>query len=69
MLTFQQEFFNSTSLSHIVLAAQLINNLSNKVIANQQWEINIPAPGNNPESGVKAANNGMASLIAELEKF
>jgi cholesterol transport system auxiliary component len=66
LLQFQQEFLQPTSQVRVVLQAELINNLTNKIIVERRFEALVPAPQNNPYSGVVAANAAVAQVLQNI---
>lgn len=65
----QQNFLFNPSREQLVLAAQLINANTGKMIASKTFSYEIPAPSNNPFGGVAAANKAVRQLLRDLVKF
>ena len=69
VIMFQQEFLQPISQFHLILQATLINNHTQKVIATRRFESIIDAAGNDPYSGVLAANLAANKVGLEVTKF
>lgn len=69
LIVFQQEFIQPVSQVRCVVQALLINNNTSKVMASQQFQAIVPAPGNNPQSGVSAANQAASQLSEQIAQF
>ena len=50
----------------LVLRAILVNARSGEVLFARTFETTEPAPGNDPESGVAAANEAVARLLRDV---
>jgi cholesterol transport system auxiliary component len=69
VIMFQQEFLQPESQFHLVLQATLINNRTQRVIATRRFESIVAAPGNDPYSGVNAANVAANEVALKLTQF
>jgi cholesterol transport system auxiliary component len=69
LVNFQQEFFRSVSQVRLVIQANLYSNASGAVVASKRFHALIPAPGNNPYSGVLAANRAAAVVTTQIAAF
>lgn len=69
LLTLQQEFLRPTSLIRLVIQATLINTTTNRVLASRRFQVMVSAPGNNPYSGVLAANKAADIMSKRLSSF
>lgn len=65
----QQEFLQPRSSVHLVMTAILINNASNRVVASHRFEVRVPAPENNPYSGVIATNAAVSKMAQQVSRF
>lgn len=66
VISFTQDFTQPTSREHVILQETLINSTTNEVMASKQFSVYVPAPQNNPYSGVVAANRAVAALANEI---
>ncbi len=66
VISFTQDFTQPTSREHVVLQETLINSATSEVVASRQFSVYVPAPQNNPYSGVVAANRAVAVLGNEI---
>lgn len=69
LMTFNQNFLQPESRMHIVLQATLTNNMTNEVVSSKHFDIFVSAPGNNPYSGVIAANRAVDILGKQIGRF
>jgi cholesterol transport system auxiliary component len=69
ILRLQQEFTVHPSRERLALRAWLIDARSGRVLADRVFEALEPAPGNDPYSGVQAANRAVAKVLAQLAAF
>lgn len=69
LVNLQQEFLLPTSQEHLTMLATLINNSTNRVVATQRFDFQVPAPTNNPYGGVLAANTAAGMLSAKIAAF
>jgi len=69
LLRLQQEFLLPKSQERLTVQATLINNRNSRVLATKLFNVVIPAPANNPYSGVLAANKAARILSARLVRF
>ncbi len=69
ILRLQQEFTVRPSRERLVLQAWLIDARSGRVVADRVFEAIEPAPGNDPYSGVQAANRAVAKVLTQLAVF
>lgn len=66
ILRLQQEFFEDPSRVRLVLRATLVAAGSGEVLMARTFETTEEAPGDDPESGVAAANRAVNRLLAEI---
>lgn len=69
IIMFQQEFLQPISQFHLILQVTLINNKTQKALATRRFESIIDATGNDPYSGVLAANLAANKIGIEVTKF
>jgi cholesterol transport system auxiliary component len=69
LILLQQEFMQPVSEVRCIIQAVLINNKNDRVIASHRFQALIPAPGNNAESGVAAANQAARQISHEIADF
>lgn len=69
LIALNQTFLQPTSRVHLVLQETLTNNDSNKVIASRRFSLFVPAPGNDPYSGVVAANKAARVLSGQIARW
>lgn len=69
ILRLQQEFTVRPSRERLVLQAWLIDARNGRVLADRVFEALEPAPGNDPYSGVQAANRAVAKVLTQLAVF
>lgn len=68
LVVLQQEFVQSTSQVRCIVQAVLINNTTSRVIASRRFQAIVGA-GNNPESGVAAANQAAQQISNQISQF
>lgn len=66
LIKLHQEFFDPQSRIRLVLRATLIDNTEGQILASRTIEITEPAPGNDPQSGVAAANRAVQLALSEI---
>ncbi len=66
IMDFKQIFFNRQSIFHLDLRAQIINGVTDKVVASKEFSIDQPAPMNSPLGGVIAANCATEKLLEQI---
>lgn len=66
VLKLQQEFFERPSRVRLGLRATLVETRTGEVLMARTFETVETAPGNDPSSGVAAANRAVARLLGEL---
>jgi cholesterol transport system auxiliary component len=69
LVSFEQNFQQPVSRFVLIMQASLINSKTNRVMASRQFDAIIPAPGNNPFSGVLAANKAVAKVSQKIAQF
>lgn len=69
LLVLQQEFLQPTSKVRLLIEATLINSATGNVIADRVFSVTVAAPGNNPYSGVLAANQAAHQVINQIAQF
>lgn len=69
LLTLQQEFFQPTSCVRLIMQATLTNAQTGQVLASRRFMEALPAPENNPYSGVLAINRAAAKMSHDIASF
>ncbi|OGT51145.1 MAG: hypothetical protein A3E84_04690 [Gammaproteobacteria bacterium RIFCSPHIGHO2_12_FULL_42_13] len=69
LLMLQQEFMQPTSHVRLKVMATLLRVATGEVVASRVFEAVISAPGNNPYSGVVAANTAANQIANQLATF
>src|SRR5207244_1666649 len=69
LYTLQQNFLFNPSREQIVLAAQLVNAHTGKIIASKTFSYSISTISNDPYSGVVAANKAVRLMLRSLVSF
>ncbi len=69
LVALQQNFLQPISREQLVLQETLVNNTTNKVIASRQFSSDIPAPRNDPYSGVVAANQAAQIVTQQIARW
>lgn len=69
LLSLQQEFFQPTSQVRLIMQATLSNSQTGRVIASRRFLALVPAPENNPYSGVVATNQAAAKMSRDIADF
>lgn len=69
MLTLKQDFTQQPAVMRLVVRAQLNRVESGQLIANKQFNINVPLQQKSPYYGVVAANQATSTLLRELATF
>lgn len=69
LLSLQQVFLQPLSEEHLALRVVLINQHTNQVIAERVFQSTLPAPGNNPYSGVIVANKMAGDMSRAIARF
>jgi cholesterol transport system auxiliary component len=69
LFALRQDFSPMGSQVCLVLQAQIINSHTDKVIAQQRFVANVPAPYRSPEGGVIAANQATQQVLRQLTHF
>lgn len=69
LVKLQQEFLTPMSRVQLTLDAVLIDNRRSRVIATKEFNVSVPAPANNPYSGVLATNKAVSTLSHALVQF
>lgn len=69
LVVLQQEFMQPVSQVRCVVQALLTNNRTDRVIASRRFQAIVAAPGNNPESGVAAANLAAEQISEQIAQF
>lgn len=66
ILKLQQEFFERPSRVRLALRATLVDTGSGRILLAETFRTTEAAPGNDPESGVDAANAAVQRLLTEI---
>ncbi len=69
LLELRQVFYANSSVVRLKLRAQIINSVSNRVVATRQFFVVETAPQNTPYGGVVAANRATANMLRQLAGF
>jgi cholesterol transport system auxiliary component len=69
LVLLQQEFMQPVSQVRCVVQALLTNSRTGHVIASRRFQAVAPAPGNNPASGVAAANQAADQISEQIAQF
>ena len=69
LLRLEQDFSQPVSVERLVLQATLLNESTHHVIASQTFKQSVSAPGNDPYSGVLAANTAATKVSARMARF
>lgn len=69
LLALEQDFTTHPSTVHMILAAQVINVNSSKILGAHQFSVVVPTPEGNPAGGAYAANQATAQILQELTQF
>lgn len=69
VLKFQQIFTQEPSYYQVTLQARLLNAGTQRLIAEKRFTATVPAPYDNPEGGVTAANQAIQLLLPQLVRF
>jgi cholesterol transport system auxiliary component len=65
----QHEFLSTPSQGRVILRAQLIDLIRNRVLGTRNFEAQVPAPSEDAEGGVTALNSAVQHTLAELVAF
>lgn len=69
LVVLQQEFMQPVSQVRCEVQALLTNNRTDHVIASRRFQVIVAAPGNNPASGVAAANQAADQISEQIAQF
>lgn len=69
LLMLKQSFLKPTSVVVLVLQEALINDETHRVVATRRFVARVKSPGNDPYSGVVAANAAVGQLISEISSW
>jgi cholesterol transport system auxiliary component len=69
LVKLQQDFTHNPSRVTVVLQAELINNISNKIIASRSFQTKVNTQHNDPYAGVIATNVAVQRLMTQLGNF
>ena len=69
LIALNQSFLKPQSRVNLVLQETLTNNITNNVVASKRFSIAIPAPGNDPYSGVVAANQAARIITGQIARW
>ena len=69
LVKLQQEFFKQPSELHLVIQARIVNNSTQRVIADKLFHTRIAAIDDSPRGGAIAANHATALLLKQLVEF
>lgn len=64
-----QNFLQAPSRVEVILAASLVNNKTNRVVASRRFKSSVPARSDNPYGGVIAANQAVAEVLQKISAF
>lgn len=69
ILRLEQEFLALPSQVRFTLRAYLVESATRRVIATREFEATVPAPSENPQGGVAAANRAVKIVLERLAAF
>lgn len=69
IIRLQQEFANPRSRVHLTVRAVVIDLVRRRVVATREFDIVEPAPSEDPDGGVVAANRAVKRLLAQMAEF
>lgn len=69
LIALKQSFLKPVSAEIVTLQATLVNSQTHHVIASRQFTSTVRAPGNDPYSGVVAANQGIKQLTNFIARW
>ncbi len=69
VLDFYQDFITKPSHEVVTLNIQVVEMASHRILAAKTFSAAVKAPGNDPEGGVKAANEAVAQLLGQISRF
>ena len=69
LLRLQQDFTVSPSRVRLTLRAVLVEAATRRVVAWREFESNVASPREDAYGGVRAANQAVATLLAEMAAF
>lgn len=69
LIALKQSFLKPVSESVLVLQATLVNSNTHRVMASRQFSVIVKAPGNDPYSGVVAANSAVKTLTQQVARW
>lgn len=69
LIALNQSFLQPQSRVRLVMQETLTNNSTNQVIASQRFSMTVPAPGNDPYSGVVAANQAARVVTGQIARW
>jgi cholesterol transport system auxiliary component len=69
LLQMQQLFWQRPSIYLMTLQLQLINQMTDQLIATKRLTIKIAAPSDNPQGGVTAANMAVKLVLIQIVNF
>lgn len=65
----QQDFLQQPSRVHVVLRAQLIDNLTQQAVATRTFSVSVAAASEDARGGVRAANDAVRQLLPQLAQW
>jgi cholesterol transport system auxiliary component len=69
IIRLQQEFGSQPSHVRFTLRAYLVDNTTRQVLAQREFDASVTAAGDDPRSGVEAANRAVREVLARLAGF
>jgi cholesterol transport system auxiliary component len=69
VIRLQQEFMQKPSAVRFTLRAVLTDNSTRRVLGSREFEAVVPAPSDNPQGGVLAANDAVHKVLEEVTAF
>jgi cholesterol transport system auxiliary component len=69
LLALQQEFMRPTSFVRLKMQVTLVSNRTGRVVSSRRFQVMVSAPGNNPYSGVLAANKASNIMSQRVARF
>lgn len=69
LIRLQQDFAATPSRVRLTLRAVLVNTATRRAVAAREFDVSLPAPGEDAYGGVRAANQAAQQLLGELAAF
>jgi len=69
LILLQQEFLTPVSVVRLTAQVNLVKVRENRLIGSSYFQVTVPAPGNNPYSGVLAINKASVLVSKQISHF